>query len=166
LSSGHLGFYDHIPCHALDLNRVMEKITENLNPEITSKNARILFHGLPLVWGKQTIIEQIFTNLLSNALKFVREEVTPVVEIWAEAGEYGSRIFIKDNGIGIAAEHHARIFDMFQRLHESEKQFPGTGVGLAIVKKGVERIGGQVGVDARMRSGTCFYLDFQPVKES
>jgi PAS domain S-box-containing protein len=158
--------HEDIPCRALDLNPVMEKITENLNQEITSKNARILVHRLSLVWGNQTIIEQIFTNLLSNALKFVREGVAPVVEIWAEAGEYGSRVFIKDNGIGIEAEHHARIFEMFQRLHENEKQFPGTGVGLAIVKKGIERIGGQVGVDARVINGTCFYLDFQPVRES
>lgn len=56
--------------------------------------------------------------------------------------EHGFRVWIKDNGIGIAVEHHARVFEMFQRLHESEKQFPGTGVGLAIVKKGIERIGG------------------------
>ena len=154
-----------LPCGALELNTVMQKVIENLNQEIVSKNAQISVHPLPQIWGNLTIVDQIFTNILSNALKFVRPDVTPVIEIWAEPAEIGPRIFVRDNGIGIATEHHARIFEMFQRLHENENQFSGTGVGLAIVKKGIERIGGRVSLDARAESGSCFCLDFQPSRK-
>jgi len=153
-----------LPCDTLDLNTAVQKAIENLHQEIISKNAQISVEPLPQIWGNPTIIDQIFTNILSNALKFVKEGVRPVIEIRAESTERGPRVLIKDNGIGIAVEHHARIFEMFHRLHENENQFSGTGVGLAIVKKGIERIGGQVSLDARMTNGSCFYLDFQPIK--
>jgi PAS domain S-box-containing protein len=153
-----------LPCNTLDLNTVLQKVIENLSQEIISKSAQISVQSLPQVWGNPTIVDQIFTNILSNALKFVNKDIVPVIEIRAESMEHGPRVFIKDNGIGIAVEHHARIFEMFQRLHENEKQFSGTGVGLAIVKKGIERIGGRVSLDARVTSGSCFYLDFQPAK--
>lgn len=154
-----------LPCGTLDLNTVVQKVIENLSQEIISKNAQISVQALPQIWGNPTIVDQIFTNILSNALKFVEKGVIPVIEIRAESTERGPRVFVKDNGIGIAVEHHARIFEMFQRLHENEKQFSGTGVGLAIVKKGIERIGGQVSLDARATNGSCFYLDFQPAKD-
>jgi PAS domain S-box-containing protein len=154
-----------LPCGTLDLNIVVQKVIENLSQEIIFKNAQISVQPLPQIWGNPTIVDQIFTNILSNALKFVEKGVMPVIEIWAESAERGPRVFIKDNGIGIAVEHHARIFEMFQRLHENEKQFSGTGVGLAIVKKGVERIGGEVSLDARMMNGSCFCLDFQPARD-
>ena len=153
-----------LPCQTLDLNKAIQKVmeTETLHSEVISKKAQILIQPLPSVWGNQTIIEQILTNILANALKFVEKDKPPIIEIWSESMEQGPRIFIKDNGIGIAEEYRDRIFEMFQRLHENEKQYAGTGVGLAIVKKGIERIGGRVGLDTRVSNGTCLYLDFLP----
>jgi len=151
-----------LPCQTLDLNEVMQKVMEALHSDIISKKAQILIQSLPPVWGNQTIVEQILTNILTNALKFVEKNEPPSIEIWSESMEGGPRIFIKDNGIGIAEKHQDRIFEMFQRLHENEKQYAGTGVGLAIVKKSIERIGGSVGLYALESQGSCFYLDFLP----
>ncbi|MCE0483153.1 MAG: PAS domain S-box protein [Methylacidiphilales bacterium] len=153
-----------LPCRLLDLSSIVQKVMENLMPEIAAKKARIEIKDLPSVWGNETILEQVFTNLLSNALKFVAPETVPDIHIWSEKRETGVRVYIQDNGIGVVAEHHARIFEIFQRLHESEKQYAGTGVGLAIVKKGVERIGGKVGLDPRVVNGACFYLDLHQEK--
>jgi PAS domain S-box-containing protein len=151
-----------LPCQTLDLNKTIQKTIETLHADIIFKKAQILIQPLPLIWGNQTIVEQILTNIISNALKFMKKDEFPIIEIWSESMEQGPRIFIKDNGIGIAEEHQNRIFEMFQRLHENEKQYAGTGVGLAIVKKGIERIGGRVGLDTRVSQGSCFYLDFLP----
>ena len=84
-----------------------------------------------------------FTNVLSNALKFVGPGVKPKIEIWPETRRENVRIWIQDNGIGIDEQYQKKIFEVFQRLHTTEK-YPGTGIGLAIVAKGVERIGGHV----------------------
>ncbi len=155
-----------LPCCVLDLNPVVDRVIENLSGEITSKNGRISVRSLPPVWGNETILEQIFTNLLSNALKFMNEGVVPAVEIWSERTELGPRIFIKDNGIGIPVQYHTRVFEMFQRVHANEKKFSGTGMGLAIVRKGMDRIGGKVGLDTDMVNGTCFQLDFKEGQEA
>ena len=70
------------------------------------------------------------------------------------------RLLIQDNGIGIASEYRGRVFEMFQRLHNDEKKYPGTGVGLAIVKRGMERMGGMAGIAAPIHTGSCFYSRF------
>jgi light-regulated signal transduction histidine kinase (bacteriophytochrome) len=155
-----------LPCQTLELNTAVQKALDDLNEVIVKKNARIHLQPLPRAWGNTTICEQVFTNLLSNALKFVKEGVTPTIEIWSEIRAQEVRVFVRDNGIGIALSHHERIFEVFQRLHDDENKYSGTGVGLAIVKKGMERMGGTVVVDPLITNGTSIYLDFQPPRES
>jgi signal transduction histidine kinase len=106
---------------------------------------------------RQTFV-QALTNLVSNAVKFVEPGVTAQVAVGAQAHGDMVRIGVRDNGIGIPGEAHGRIFNVFERLH-SEEEFPGTGIGLAIVKKGIERMGGTVGVEAPAGGGSLFYID-------
>lgn len=150
-----------LPCANVNLIEVVRKVRDDLAAEITAKRAEIHVAPLPVVCANPTIVGQVFTNLLTNSLKFVRPGVPPKIDVWSEAGEHRTRVFLQDNGIGIPPEHHLRVFGMFQRLHGDEKTYPGTGVGLAIVKKGLERIGAGVGIQNNDQPGVCFYLDFR-----
>jgi signal transduction histidine kinase len=106
---------------------------------------------------RQTFV-QALTNLVSNAVKFVQPERVPDVRISAVRVGDRVRITVSDNGVGIPEAALGRIFNVFERLH-SEEEFPGTGIGLAIVKKGVERMGGSVGVASRLDAGSAFEVD-------
>jgi signal transduction histidine kinase len=80
------------------------------------------------------------------------------VTVWTEERAGLIRVHVKDNGIGIAAEHRRRVFNLFERLHGGEK-YPGTGIGLAIVEKAVERLGGCIGLESEIGKGSCFWID-------
>jgi signal transduction histidine kinase len=113
----------------------------------------------PQVIGHRPTLRQIVINLLSNALKFVAPGAKPAIRLYGEhlGGRY--RLWVEDNGIGIAPEHRERIFKIFERLHGIES-YPGTGIGLAIVSKGAERMGGRAGVDANPAGGSRFWVEF------
>jgi signal transduction histidine kinase len=81
------------------------------------------------------------------------------VRIWATPRDASIRLWFQDNGIGIAPEHHERIFRVFDRLHSLEA-YPGTGIGLAVVRKGMERMGGRVGVESALGQGSTFWVEF------
>ncbi len=98
-----------------------------------------------------------FVNLIANAVKFVAPGVAPQVRLRAEERAQTVRLWVEDNGIGIPPESLDRIFHVFQRLHTTE--FPGTGIGLAIVQKGMERMGGRVGVESTPGKGSRFWLE-------
>jgi len=108
------------------------------------------------VSGNETSLTQCLTNLLDNAVKFVPRGVTPHVRISTERNEQGVRLWIEDNGIGIEKESRQRLFELFQRVHKNS--YPGTGIGLAIVRKAVERTHGQVGVESEPGKGSRFWL--------
>lgn len=112
---------------------------------------------LTVVAHHSTLV-QVLGNLLSNAIKFVAPGVRPVVRVRMEKAGAMARIWVEDNGIGVAPEFHARIFRVFERLHGVEA-YPGTGVGLAIVRKGVERMGGRVGVESKVDHGSRFWIE-------
>jgi signal transduction histidine kinase len=108
-------------------------------------------------------MDQVFANLISNSLKFVATGTAPKIEIGSEKlNGTMARIYVQDNGIGIPAEHRERVFGLFQRLHHEE--YPGTGVGLAIVKKGIERMGGSVNIASSSNGGTRFVIDLPLVR--
>jgi signal transduction histidine kinase len=109
------------------------------------------------VMGHVPSLIQCFSNLLGNAVKFVPEGKFPVVNVFSEESGGRVRVIVKDNGIGIDPEHHERIFRMFERA--AKKNFPGTGIGLAIVRKAVERMGGSVGVDSAPGNGSEFWIE-------
>jgi signal transduction histidine kinase len=136
------------------------EVTAALHAEIQQARARLHVEvpdGLTVRAHRQTFV-QALTNLVSNAVKFVRPGEAPVVRIAATQTGAMVRVTVADEGIGIAPAAQARIFNVFERLH-SEEEYPGTGIGLAIVKKGVERMGGSVAVESKPGNGATFAVD-------
>jgi PAS domain S-box-containing protein len=111
------------------------------------------------VTGNEASLLQCFTNLLDNAVKFVSNGVTPHVYIHSERRDNGVRFWIEDNGIGISSDEKPRLFQMFHRVHTDA--YPGTGIGLAIVRKAVERMDGEVGVESEPGKGSRFWLQLR-----
>jgi signal transduction histidine kinase len=99
-----------------------------------------------------------FRNLLDNALKFTQGIDHPVISIQGRETEMGCILSVQDNGIGFDLKFHDRIFDIFQRLHRVE-EYPGTGIGLAIVRKAMERMGGRAWAESELGKGATFYLE-------
>jgi signal transduction histidine kinase len=106
---------------------------------------------------------QILANLLSNAVKFVAPGVQPQIKVWAQEQDNWVRLWVEDNGIGIEPKYQEQIFGVFERLHGRET-YPGTGIGLAIVRKGAERLGGQAGVESVPTQGSRFWVELQTVR--
>ena len=140
----------------VDLNQVCDRVKENLQSAIAQSQSQIIVGDLPQILINPTEISQVLQNLLENAIKFRGEEV-PYIEVNAEQNEQEWLISIKDNGIGIAEEFQSKIFQAFHRLH-GDDSYPGTGVGLAICQKIVERYGGKMGVESTEGKGSTFYF--------
>lgn len=130
-----------------------------LNSEIKQSGAQIMVApSLSAVMGHAPTLTQVISNLLGNAIKFVPSGTKPSVRVWTEERDGRVRLWIEDNGIGISPEHQARIFRVFERLHGVET-YPGTGIGLAIVRKGAQRMGGEVGVESTPGKGSRFWVE-------
>ena len=114
----------------------------------------------PAVLAHRGALTQAVTNLIQNAAKFVLPGTRPEIIIGAEAKGGLVVLSIEDRGIGIAPEHHERIFGVFQRLHD-ERAYPGTGIGLAIVRKAMERMGGRAEVESQPGKGSRFWLELK-----
>jgi two-component system sensor histidine kinase/response regulator len=142
------------PIAPTDCNLIVRTALADLQFAIEDSGARIDVDDLPMVMGDATQLSQLFRNLLSNAIKFHRDE-PPVVRVSTERNGASWRFTVSDNGIGIAAEYFERIFVIFQRLH-GRSQYAGTGIGLAICKKIVERHGGQIEVRSIVGQGSTF----------
>jgi signal transduction histidine kinase len=144
---------DYVP---VDLGAVLEQVKSELWKEITVAKAEITNDSLPTVIADESQMEQLLQNLVSNALKF---SGSPPAEIHLSAEESESEwtISVRDSGIGIDPEASDRIFVMFQRLH-TEKEIPGTGIGLAICKRIIDRHGGRIWVESEQLLGATFYF--------
>jgi light-regulated signal transduction histidine kinase (bacteriophytochrome) len=140
----------------VEAGRALERALANLKALVDETHATVDAGALPEVLADETQLTQLFQNLVGNALKF-RGEHAPRVEVRAEpqGGEW--RFSVKDNGIGIDPQYFERIFIIFQRLHGKE-EYPGTGIGLAICKKIVERHGGRIGLESQPGQGTTFWF--------
>jgi PAS domain S-box-containing protein len=140
----------------VDLNRVRDKVLSLLDDEVTEAKAEIVTEELPAVMADEAQMEQLFQNLISNALKF-RGEQQPKIRISAveHPGEW--ILAIRDNGIGIDPRSSKRIFQMFQRLHTQE-EYPGTGIGLTVCKRIVTRHGGRIWVESQPKTGATFFV--------
>lgn len=136
----------------------------NCYPEITEKLNISLHSPMPSVLGHEGYLTQCVSNFLGNAAKFTRPGVSPEVAIRAETDADWVRIWFEDNGIGIASEHQEQIFQIFGRVY-GDKQFEGTGIGLAIVRKAAERMGGKVGVLSELGKGSRFWLNLKKADE-
>jgi light-regulated signal transduction histidine kinase (bacteriophytochrome) len=137
-----------------DLNKVFADAVSNLDRAIDDNMAKVTADALPTVEGDAVQLTQLLQNLMGNAIKF-RGAAPPAVHVAAEAKAGEWVITVSDNGIGIEPQHRERIFQIFQRLHERDK-YEGTGIGLAVCKKIVERHGGRIWVDGTPGEGSTF----------
>jgi PAS domain S-box-containing protein len=140
----------------VDSKAALDKALANLRLIIGETGANIVCGCLPALYADGSQLTQLFQNLIGNALKF-RGDLSPCVEIDAERQDEEWVFHVRDNGIGIAPEYFERIFLMFQRLH-SKREYPGTGIGLTICKKIVERHGGRIWIESEQGKGTTFYF--------
>ncbi len=143
---------------------VIQGVLYNLQPMIEQYQAVVTHTPLPTILANESQFMQLFQNLISNGIKF-RREAPPRIHISAECHEDEWTFAVQDNGIGLEQEHADRIFIIFERLH-NQKTFPGTGIGLAICKKIVERHGGQIWVKSEPGAGSTFYFTHKAMKDS
>ena len=137
-----------------NIQNVLDQVCSDLQFVIADNNARITYHDLPTITADETQLMQVFQNLISNAIKFKSKE-QPHVQIEATHQENHWRFVVADNGIGIDPSFAERIFVIFQRLHTRD-EYPGTGIGLAVCKKIIERHGGQIWFEPNHSQGTRF----------
>ena len=141
----------------VSLDRLVSDIVSHY-PEMQQPKAEITARGpLHSVIAHEPSLTQAISNLLNNAVKFVAPGVKPEVELYSERQQDRLRLWIHDNGIGIKPEYRSRLFGLFERIHNS-KHYEGTGIGLAIVRKSVERMGGKVGMESNGR-GSKFWIE-------
>ncbi len=144
---------DRVNCEIL-----LDTVLLNLRLRISETGARITHDLLPILMADEGQLTQVFQNLIGNAIKFRHPDRPPEVHIRAEEKENEWLFSVRDNGIGIEKQFFDRIFVIFQRLHANREKFPGTGIGLAIVKRIVERQGGRIWVDSAPGEGSTFYF--------
>jgi signal transduction histidine kinase len=143
--------------HPVSLDRLVREILQQY-PDLRSSRAEIIIQGnLPPVIGHEPSLSQAISNLLNNAIKFVAPDTVPRIRIRTERVGEDVRLWIEDNGIGIQPEYQHRLFGMFERVH-AEKRYEGTGIGLAIVRKAVERMNGKAGVESDGITGSNFWI--------
>ena len=148
----------------VDTNAIVDEVLVDLCTVIAESNAHIMHDDLPSVAADTVLLHQVFQNLIGNALKF-RGAQPPVVHISAQrlGGEYA--FAIRDHGIGIEPQYLERIFTIFQRLH-SEQEYAGTGIGLAVCRKVIERLGGRIWAESQPGEGTTFRFTLPATPQS
>lgn len=144
--------------HPASLGAIVTQVRQDLEHELERFGAVVRVVGeFPSVLGNEAILRQVLANLLTNAAKFVPPDRKPVTTVQAvDEGEW-CKLLVRDNGIGIERAHQQSIFGLFQRLHR-DSEYPGTGVGLAMVEKGVHLLGGTVGVESEPGQGSTFWV--------
>ncbi|MBP7936332.1 MAG: PAS domain S-box protein [Phycisphaerae bacterium] len=145
------------PHVSVDLNEVLGEVLSDLEVRIEQSEAQVEVSALPTVQADPTQMRQLFQNLVGNALKFRRREVSPRIRIWAESVGVMSRISVEDNGIGFEEKYAERIFGIFQRLH-GRGEYEGTGIGLAVCQKIVKRHGGEIVARGAPDRGATFIV--------
>jgi light-regulated signal transduction histidine kinase (bacteriophytochrome) len=144
------------PLKPVALSGVMQVVMANLEPLIEETRALVSVSSMPEVLGDETVLIQLFQNLVNNALKF-RGIAPPVVQVHSQREESVWHITVADNGIGIAPQHHEEIFAPFRRLHAAS-EYEGSGIGLATCRKIVEQHRGRIWVASNLGQGTTFHI--------
>jgi PAS domain S-box-containing protein len=160
LDYSRVGRVDHFH-EAVDLDRAVDEALVELEQEIAAAGAGVSRHstsGPMSVHGHHAMLVQMISNLISNGIKFVAPGVAPRVRVRLESLGNRVRLSVEDNGIGIEPRHRERIFRVFERLH-ADGCYPGTGIGLAVVRKAAERMGGRVDVSSAPGGGSCFAFE-------
>ena len=139
----------------VDMRALADSVIDEFRDQYPTAAIELL--PMPEALGDKTMLRQVYVNLVGNALKFSARKQRPIVQIGATQQRRETVFFVKDNGAGFDMAYVEKLFGVFQRLHSMEA-FPGTGVGLAIVKRIVERHGGKVWADAEPERGATFYF--------
>jgi signal transduction histidine kinase len=148
----------------VSLEPTVKEALIRLNGLIHTSQAEIdTVEPLPKVMGQPGLLTEILQNLLANAITYVAPGVRPQVRLWAERRGTTVRLWVQDNGIGIEPEYQEQIFGLFQRLHPPDV-YPGTGIGLATVRRAAERLQGHVGVESEPGHGSRFWVEFIAAK--
>lgn len=140
----------------VDIAGTLEDVERNLSAQIVETGAEVTYGEMPTVVGDKTLLNQLFQNLVSNAIKF-RSEAPPLIKIESTVQGSEQVFVVSDNGIGLDPKHHERVFEVFKTLHARDK-FEGNGIGLSICKKVVERHGGSIWIDSTPGRGTSFWF--------
>ncbi len=141
----------------IEMNALVESVKILLASKIDETHTTLIIHDLPAITSIRFLLERLFFNLIDNAIKYRRKNIDPVIEIGAREEFTKWTFYIKDNGIGIEEEFYKKIFIIFQRLHNSE-QYTGTGIGLAMCKRIVQKLGGDIWPESNDDTGTTFYF--------
>jgi len=153
---------------AINLNEILEGVLSDLEVRIEQTGTTVEFDSLPVIEAEPSQMRQLLQNLISNAIKFRKENVAPIIQIRASQTHQDDRdayeIRVIDNGIGLDQKYSDRIFQMFQRLH-GRNAYEGTGIGLAICRKIVERHGGMISVESQIDQGATFIITL-PLKQA
>jgi len=144
------------PFISVNTNLILQMAIDNLGTAIKESSAVVTYEPLPVVLGDAMQLSQVFQNLIANSLKFCGER-PPEIHICAQHHQDEWRFEVRDHGIGIDSQYFDRIFVIFQRLH-TRREYPGTGIGLSICKKIIERHGGKIWVESQLGQGSVFYF--------
>ena len=144
-----------LPLENVDCNQVMNTALENLAVLIAQTGTLVTFDPLPIVSAHASPLVQVFQNLIENGIKYCRPAEHPAIHIRAEPLKSYWRFSVRDNGIGISKDYHRLIFGVFKRLSQ---QTPGSGIGLAICERVVDRYGGRIWVESEVGTGSTFYF--------
>lgn len=155
--------HEHAGTTSADLMRCVAHAVSTLNSRIGESRAEVTWSDLPVVYGEEAQLTQVFQNLLSNALKYSRPDADPRILISAEQVGDEWEIAVSDNGIGFEPKYAERIFGLFKRLHKEE--YPGTGLGLAICQRIVERYDGRIWAEGKPGKGSVFHLRLRSVAQ-
>jgi PAS domain S-box-containing protein len=152
------------PAPQIDANAILRKALTNLQVAIDESRAEVTFGSLPTVCLHEFQLEQLFQNIVGNAIHY-RSGAVPRIHITAEPDGEAWRFAIQDNGIGIAAEYKEKIFGLFKRLHNAA-DYSGSGMGLAICQRIIERAGGRIWVESQLGKGSTFFFTLPAAKPS
>ena len=144
---------------SIDLDKLVSEIIDEQSASIAGRTINWQIGNIPRIYGDRTLIRAVLVNLISNAVKFSRPRTEAVIEIGSNETENATTLFIRDNGVGFDMAYADKLFGVFQRLHRTD-EFEGTGIGLANVKKIVQRHGGRVWYEAKLDRGATFYCAF------
>lgn len=141
----------------VDLDKVFSVAVSNLSAAIQESRAEITKDHLPVISGDETQLVQLLQNLIGNGVKYKKPDVQPVLHVSAEKIGQEYLFTVHDNGIGIEPRYYDKVFQIFQRLHDRD-QYPGTGIGLALCKRIVERHRGRIWIESRPGEGSTFFF--------
>jgi signal transduction histidine kinase len=147
---------DARPAALVPLTEVVDEVLAGFGDRIRAAGVKVARHDQGAVWAIRTELEQVVSNLVGNAVKYIGDTADPQIEIGAVERSGWLECYVRDNGIGIEPAYHQQVFEIFQRLKELSVE--GTGVGLAIVKKIVEAVGGRVWVESAKGHGSTFFF--------